>query len=564
MSTINSWITPIVERLRPSFGGFATFCTDPDDLLEIPAVREALRLAGMTIADWDGTQEGLTPWKTIGEDDRPLILAPSSGLNHITDSVGLDCRWESVSIGSLFPRLHAQTVKAIPTEHWDSIKDLHDRLTAPLSAPETALRVARALYGADPERLRYGGLVSLLLRLALGGIGLPAPVAQALAPSGDIELAERLQDPIAIRDWLEDHSLPENAETADLLLTEALHREARQRKIKATASHLIEHWESIEASLAGPLTFGLEYASACAAEAVSQEQRAEVNVRFSAWIQQRYNQIPVSANPHVLHLPKLLEHLDQNVQGDRLLLVVVDALGLEAWEHVRQVWKTEKAIGKDETRAAFAVLPTITKLSRRSIFEGKLPQHFSGADHTPRLERVLWGQRFPGGSYFSVEEVQGIRDAFSVGTARICIMDISWDKRGHAIDPRYDSLGDAARTWARKTPLRQIISDGLGKGYRVVVTADHGQVECRGQGRPNVGSLPEDRSKRVLIFPSAALAQQHSGLGLEAFQPMGLKSDMYPLFPTCFSSFDRVGVETISHGGLALEEVLVPVAEVWA
>jgi hypothetical protein len=48
------------------------------------------------------------------------------------------------------------------------------------------------------------------------------------------------------------------------------------------------------------------------------------------------------------------------------------------------------------------------------------------------------------------------------------------------------------------------------------------------------------------------------------YTPVGLPPQLFPLFATDLHSFDLVGAATVSHGGLTLDEVLVPVAEVWA
>src|ERR1019366_5009827 len=111
-------------------------------------------------------------------------------------------------------------------------------------------------------------------------------------------------------------------------------------------------------------------------------------------------------------------------------------------------------------------------------FEGKLPSQFSSEAHSPSLERKLWAQRYGGnGDYFSVGEATGFADSLAKGKPRICVVDVSWDKRGHSIDPRTDSVSDAANTWAGRTPLRDMIRNALQAGYKVVLTADHGQVE---------------------------------------------------------------------------------------
>ncbi len=94
------------------------------------------------------------------------------------------------------------------------------------------------------------------------------------------------------------------------------------------------------------------------------------------------------------------------------------------------------------------------------------------------------------------------------------------------------------------------------------LTADHGQVECRGHGRPKVGILPDERSKRVLLFDSKTVCDSFANAYSSPFRPSNLSTNMWPLFATGFAGFDIDGAEAVSHGGMSLDEVLVPVVEV--
>ena len=140
---MSRWIDALIAPLLPSFGGFVTFCEDPDGLLELADVREAIRASGMVLCDWDGSAETLQHWASVPEDDKPLVLVRDAAKRHLADNVAPDNRWESVSVGGLMPRFSSEVVKAVPTELWDRLMVLHDQERYKRPPQETAILVAR-------------------------------------------------------------------------------------------------------------------------------------------------------------------------------------------------------------------------------------------------------------------------------------------------------------------------------------------------------------------------------------------------------------------------------------
>ena len=570
------WVETIVAKLKPAFGGIPTFCVDPDHLLDIPLVRESLRASGMTIEDWDGQPASLASFKQVGDEEKPLLVVADAGRRHIVNSCLTDFRWETVTIGELMPKFALDVVKSVPTERWDRLMELHSEVRSPRNGHETALLVGRALYGVDHEFLRHGsGWLRTLGSIAVGDDPLPSPVAHAIAreiawPSAlpKLDATEALCEPAAARMVLQtallaDSDLMERATATERLLLGQLAPSKPKRVVDVSPTDLLAEWEQRRHTAQDVLEFGILYAKAVGAGSVPDDTRLKLDRLFYEWLKQNYGLMLSSPNPAILRLPTLLDRLDKEIGEERLLLLIVDSLSLRAWEGTRKRWIADSIISDASTRAAFAILPTITSLSRRAIFEGKSPSQFSSEPHSTRLERQLWTARYPGeGDYYTAEEVLGVQDSFAKARRRICLVDVSWDKRGHSINPRLDSIEEAVHIWAGKTPLREIVRAGLAEGYRVIITADHGQVECRGHGRPKVGALPDERSKRVLTFDNQTVCESFANAWSSPFHPANLPTNMWPLFATDFASYDIEGAEAVSHGGLSFDEVLVPVVEV--
>lgn len=570
------WVRSIVNTIKPGFGGIATFCEDPDGLLDIPEVREAIRAEGMTISDWDGSPQALMPLQDLSESDKPVIIVPDGPYRHVVDGVLSGYAWHNISIGGLFNKFSYEIVKSVPRQYWEQLKALHQITLRPQNADDTATLIARAIYGADPLHLQIGnGWIKLLVEVSDSSEGLPRPIADALARYAPdwlnaANVPDLLVDPAAARGAL----AVLNGKQPELIdglgaSAKAKVSTAEREKPKATCRQQpkkLSSGISMDATAEYVLGFGQLYCDELTKSSIDESSRLQINSQFATWLEKNYALVLPSHNPNVLRLSNLLDRLDSELGDDRLLLLVVDALGMVLWNIVAAQWVQDGLISRADTRAAFAMLPTVTSLSRRALFEGKPPSQFSPGDHSQKLERSLWKTKFgDNAAYFSASEKLGISDSFALGKSRVCVVDIAWDKLAHSADPDFHSLQELATSWATKTELRSVIAEARKSGYRVVITADHGIIGCCGIGRPNVGELTDERSKRVLLFNKPEL---RDGLSSQSecynrFQPPGLPPTCCPLFANGISSFDHSGVRSYSHGGLSIEEVLVPVAEVF-
>ena len=100
----------------------------------------------------------------------------------------------------------------------------------------------------------------------------------------------------------------------------------------------------------------------------------------------------------------------------------------------------------------------------------------------------------------------------------------------------------------------------LGRGFEVILTADHGNVEGLGIGKPNVGATADERGERVHVFSDALLrsnvAEKYPG-SLE-WPCVGLPDDYLALIAPPVRAFIGEGKRTVAHGGICIEEVIVP------
>jgi hypothetical protein len=134
----------------------------------------------------------------------------------------------------------------------------------------------------------------------------------------------------------------------------------------------------------------------------------------------------------------------------------------------------------------------------------------------------------------------------------------SVDKIMHGEQQGTAGMHDAIRLWREKA--RSIVRRLLDAGCAVYITADHGNVAARGIGTPKQGVLVETAGSRARIYANPQFRDEARAQFPDTIEwhNVGLPADRYVLLPSGLRSFSTEGKEVVSHGGIALEEVIVP------
>ncbi len=304
----------------------------------------------------------------------------------------------------------------------------------------------------------------------------------------------------------------------------------------------------------------------------------EVDSRFLYWLSQKFGTLINRAflpSPTMVHqVPHYLAH--RKKPGDKVALIVVDGMSMGNW-------LTIKRAAGDELRhrfrliesAAFAWVPTITSVSRQAIFSGHPPMYFESTVQSTSAEERLWRSfwedrgwrrdRISLIKHQANEHEAGLieRVRASIEEGRIECLAIavnSIDRMVHGATPEENVLNATIQTWAQNQHLSQLISMCVTAGHDVVVTADHGNVYAKGRGRPNVGSIPDGKGHRALIFPNEVTLEQTrtSTPATVRWNGVGLPESMHVLIPEYRKAFVNLAGTVCTHGGASVDEVLVP------
>ena len=304
-------------------------------------------------------------------------------------------------------------------------------------------------------------------------------------------------------------------------------------------------------------------------------QRKKLNEIFSEWLKTRYASlinIPPSTPTMLHHVPRRLSRENELNPGSKVALIVVDGLAMAQWVTLRQTIKHQHpGLNMLET-AVFAWIPTITSVSRQSIFSGKRPFYFPSTITSSNSEEKLWRQ-FWEGNGLAKHEIAYQRSLGSKGEDHALDQSLDLheikalglvvdkvDKIMHGMQLGSAGMHNQVRQWAEKDFLGALIKDLLKMNFDVWMTSDHGNIECQGKGRPAEGVIAETRGERVRVYPTQELRSQvsESFTFAHEWDPIGLPSDYYPLVISDREAFTTKGETIVGHGGISLEEVIVP------
>lgn len=301
-----------------------------------------------------------------------------------------------------------------------------------------------------------------------------------------------------------------------------------------------------------------------------------VQAAFSTWLIRRFG--PMSSLPYLPrpvlghHVPHYLAHHLGQPGTERIALLVIDGMAIDQWRILRD---TLDGFHVDE-HAIFSWIPTLTQIGRQAIFSGRVPLEFAtsieGTHREPQHWSNFWQDRGlperairylkPQGKKESfeplAEDILSAADDKSVSVIGAVIGLI--DQSMHQVGLGTPGLHGLVEVWARTKQLSGLVSALIQRGFAVFITADHGNVFGRGFGKPDVGATAQQRGERAHIFRNKDFRDNTAPQYPDAIEwpQVGLPDDYFPLIAPYGSCFMPEGKEAVSHGGIALEEVMVP------
>ncbi len=307
----------------------------------------------------------------------------------------------------------------------------------------------------------------------------------------------------------------------------------------------------------------------------------KVNAHLKEWLITHYADLPslISTKGPIMvhHVPRFLS-MRRGAGEAKIALLVFDGLAIDQWVQIREALaKKAPRLGFEES-ACFAWLPTLTSVSRQAIFSGDKPRDFSETIGTTAPEPAKWSQFwqhpdqglraneiFYQKKIQRVDQLPELEAALSTPSIKVVGLVIDTvDEIVHGAVLGKRGIAQQIEGWCETGFVDQLFTMLLNKGFHVYLTADHGNVEAIGQGSPKEGVAPEQRGERVRIYGSETLATKMLQSNPSAFrlEVPGLPAAYLPVFSGGRTAFIQEGEPAVVHGGISVEELLVPFVKI--
>ncbi len=324
------------------------------------------------------------------------------------------------------------------------------------------------------------------------------------------------------------------------------------------------------------------------------DQRREANNRFAQFVEENYLDWLTTQGPLMSH--RLIERLVKPLWEEKpTYFVVLDAMRQDQWEAIIPLLRDLFDI---DTTIYYSILPTATPYSRNAIFSGLLPleihrrfprwwvfeetgqNRFEAELFCELLRRLGFKSRH---SFIKVgrdEELAGVKPMLFDPGVRLTVLVVNFlDVLIHSVRtnrllddllPDDTAVVGATRVWFASSLLFDLFQQLARKNCYVVITSDHGFIRVN---RPTLIYGSREMSANLRYKHGGALRVEERGALLLSnperyFLPVEYpgekfaiaKSDYYFIYPTKPREYENTYKHTLQHGGISLEEMVVPVA----
>ena len=354
----------------------------------------------------------------------------------------------------------------------------------------------------------------------------------------------------------------------------------------------MEEWQAIERTLS-KWDIELENSSM---RSLIEDQRTQANAAFAKWITKNYESWFAGERP--LMSPDVMKHavfplLDK---GEKVLLCVIDNFRYDQWKIIQPLISEFYSVAQEEQYTS--ILPTATQYARNAIFAGLMPlqiqQMFphlwveegdeeSKNQHEKELVQTLLDRyrRKESFNYWKINEsdfcqrviaqLKGVQTPLNIVVLNF--IDMLSHSRTESKMMRELANDEAAYrsltlSWFKHSPTYELLRRAAELGYTLVLTTDHGTTRVKNAVqivadkntntniRYKVGKALNTSSKNVFTIDQP----KHVGLpcpNVSSSYAFCTGADFFA-YPNQFNYYAQYYRNTFQHGGISLEEMIIP------
>ncbi|GGD94328.1 T9SS response regulator signal transducer PorX [Planktosalinus lacus] len=333
---------------------------------------------------------------------------------------------------------------------------------------------------------------------------------------------------------------------------------------------------------------------------ILESQKSEANIQFCKFIDKNYPEWFKNEDSPVMSHTIFREKIAPEISNTQpTLLVVIDNLRYDQWLTFEPI--LSNIYKKEKESAFYSILPTATQYSRNAIFSGLMP------DDMDKLHPDLWlNDTEDGGKNLHEKEFLAAQlkrlgmnikyDYFKITSQKqgkklvdnfkaqkennLTVVVYNFvDMISHAktemdvikelasTDKSYRSL---TQSWFKNSPLLEIIQQAAQLGFKLIITTDHGTINVKNPskviGDKNTSLNLRYKTGKSLTYESKDVlaAKDPKTIHLPSINMSSsfifAKGDLFFAYPNNYNHYVSYFRNTYQHGGVSLEEMIIPFA----
>lgn len=335
---------------------------------------------------------------------------------------------------------------------------------------------------------------------------------------------------------------------------------------------------------------------------ILQSQKSEANTEFfkfisrnyESWLSGRPKTVPVMS--HTLMREKVLPVVER---GTPTFFVLIDNLRFDQWKTIQPIFAESFRIIEEDS--FYAILPTATQYARNAIFAGMLPIEIEKKfpvqwkNDDDEGGKNLFEEEFirtqlknlgHGDLRFSYTKVVNNHAGLDLvnNIHNLIVNDLNIivynfvDMLSHArteMEVLKELAGDeisyrsVTASWFEHSPLHQALKKIADKNIRLVLATDHGSVRVKTAAKvigdkQTTTNLRYKHGRNLNYNPKEVLAfrdPRSVGLPVPTINSSYIFAgeDTFLCYPNNYNHYVNYYRNTFQHGGISLEEMIVPV-----